>query len=117
MRKVVRLTESDLARIVKRVIKEQSSDDKYLNQVRTQPSVGSSLSVYKDKNVKENFTGNVCRTDGKYLYLKSLTTGKCAEYLWNPSGLRVRKSGNSYDIMDPSFNIIPQDCLRACKTR
>jgi hypothetical protein len=109
MKKVIRLTESDLMRIVKKVMNEEMMTS------TPKPTIGSTLFVYKAKNVGENFTGRVCRINGDYFYLKSSTTGECAEYLWNPSGLKVTKVGNTYDITDPSFNILKQDCLRACK--
>lgn len=107
MKKIVRLTESDLMRIVKRVINEEA-----LSSI---PTIGSTLFIYKTKNVGTNFTGKVCRIDGRYLYLKSSSSGKCAEYLWDPNGLKVTKVGNTYDIMDPSYNVTIQDCIRACK--
>ena len=109
MKRVIRLTESDLARIVRRVMNEE------MESTTAMPKVGDNLFVFKTKNVGENFTGKVCRIDGRYLYLKSTTSGKCAEYLWNPKGLKVTKVGNTYEIMDPSYNIMIQDCIRACK--
>jgi hypothetical protein len=109
MKKIIRLTESDLTRIVKRVMNEEMMTS------TSKPTIGSTLFVYKEKNVGENFTGKVCRIKDNYLYLKNLGTGKCAQYLWNPSGLKVTKNGNMYDIKDSSFNIIKQDCTRACK--
>jgi len=108
MKKIIRLTESDLTRIVKRVMNEEMMTS------TSKPTIGSTLFVYA-KNDAKNFTGKVCRIKDNYLYLKNLATGECAEYLWNPSGLTVTKVGNTYDITDPSFNIIKQDCTRACK--
>ena len=107
MKKIIKLTESDLVRIVKRVISEQSTP--------TMPKIGSKLLIFKTKNVDKNFNGTVCRIDGRYLYLKSTLSGKCAEYLWDPIGITITKSGNTYEIKDPSYNITLQDCVRACK--
>lgn len=81
----------------------------------SKPKVGDNLFVYKTKNDSEKFSGSVCRVEGNYLYLQSKTGSGCAEYLWDPSGLKVTKNGSTYDISDPSFNIIKQDCSRACK--
>lgn len=116
MKRVIRLTENDLARIVKRVISEQPTlGDLGKLPTPTMPTIGSSLIIFKTKKSDENFFGTVCRIDGKYLYLKSSSSGKCAEYLWDPRGLTVTKSGNAYEIKDPTYNIMLQDCVRACK--
>ena len=81
----------------------------------SKPTVGSTLMIYNSNDVSENFTGEVCRINGNYFYLKSNSSGECAEYLWDASGLKFNKWGNTFDIKDPSYNIIKQDCMRACK--
>ena len=76
MKKIIRLTESDLARIVRRVINEETE----MNLVE-KPKVGDIISIYKKKDVDVNFHGSVCRINGNYLYLKSTSGEKCIEYL------------------------------------
>ena len=110
MKKIIRLTESDLARIVRRVINEETE----MNLVE-KPKVGDIISIYKKKDVDVNFHGSVCRINGNYLYLKSTSGEKCIEYLWIPEGLKVTKYSNSYDVMDPTFYAVEKDCMTACK--
>jgi hypothetical protein len=81
----------------------------------TKPTVGNTLMIYNSNDVSESFTGDVCRINGNYFYLKSNSSGECAEYLWDASGLKITKVGNTFDIKDPSYNIIKQDCMTACK--
>lgn len=110
MKRIVRLTESDLARIVRRVISEETE----MNLVE-KPKVGDIIDIYKKKDVDVNFHGSVCKIIGNYLYLKSTSDEKCIEYLWIPEGLKVTKYSNSYDVIDPTFYAVEKDCMTYCK--
>jgi len=65
MKKVVRLTESDLRRVVKRIINEneakEMADDAMLNSAKA------------DRGIKNKIIN--CINDGSYTHLKVLTTG------------------------------------------
>ena len=99
---------------VKPLINEETELD---SKPKEKPPVGSNVMIFNKKNVKDRFIGKVCRIDGKYLYLNSPSddNDNCAEYLWNPSGIKVKKIGNTYEIDDPTFKVFKRDCTEACK--
>ena len=94
-----------------------NEDSEMALKPKEKPTVGSNVMIYKKGNTKERFIGKVCRIDGNYLYLNSPSddNDNCVEYLWDPSGLKVKKIGNTYDIEDPTFNVSKIDCTQACK--
>ena len=65
MKKVVRLTESDLRRVVKRIINENKSEDMARNAI--------SKSKQADRGIMKEITN--CITSGSYSHLMVLTTG------------------------------------------
>jgi hypothetical protein len=65
MKKVVRLTESDLRRVVKRIINENKSEDMARNAI--------SKSKQADRGIMKEITK--CITSGSYSHLMVLTTG------------------------------------------
>jgi len=65
MKKVVRLTESDLRRVVKRIINENKSEDMADNAI--------SKSKQADRGIKNEIIN--CITSGSYSHLMVLTTG------------------------------------------
>ena len=108
MRKIIRLTENDLTRLVRRVIEEQSSIP--------QPKVGDSINIYKKGNPSINFQGTICSMDGRYLYIKNYVTNECIEFLWG-EGISVKKIGSTIQVDDPSFNIsgVFSPSIKKCK--
>tara|TARA_R110000868_G_scaffold4895_2_gene30465 strand:- start:17060 stop:17401 length:342 start_codon:yes stop_codon:yes gene_type:complete len=113
MKKIIRLTESDLARIVRRIIKEDNKQT---------PKVGDSVSIYNENAPsKKNFFGTVCSVDGIELILKqNISPYKCISYYFHDSNVQSKtKNGNttSYEIVqdDPIFS--DRDCKTYCKSK
>jgi hypothetical protein len=95
MKKIVRLTENDLMRIVKRIIKEESTNIKL-------PKVGDRLRISNPKNFNQSYTGEVVKIINNYtIYLKN--GQKCAEYIWETEGINMESEGYGFHITDPNF--------------
>ena len=107
MKKVVRLTENDLMRIVKRIIKEESTNIKL-------PKVGDRLRISNPKDTPQSYTGDVVKIWNNYMiYLKDVSSfinpsspgQKCAQYVWKTEGINMEKEGYGFHITDPNFEL------------
>ena len=87
MKKIVRLTESDLARIVRRVISEEILNEVRMFQPENSQIIGNELSKLghkqgKWKKIKTGGTLNIYYTDKKTnqpVFYKTIDTGRGAE--------------------------------------
>jgi len=97
MKKVVRLTENDLMRIVKRVISEQSTNIKL-------PKVGDRLRISNANNFNQSYTGEVVKIINNYtIHLKN--GQECAQYIWETKGIKMKSEGYGFHITDPNFEL------------
>jgi hypothetical protein len=122
MGRIIRLTERDLTRIVKRVLNESGKD-------ANPPKVGDSISMFDDAEDfttgKLTFSGTVCNVINsglmspyKQLIIKQdMAPYKCIDYMYDSSSVKSKDKGwkSKYSITEDSEDFRYVDCNTYCK--
>jgi hypothetical protein len=126
MGRIVRLTERDLTRIVKRVLNESGKD-------ANPPKVGDSISMFDDAEDfttgQLTFSGTVCNVinNGQILFSavpykqliikQDIAPYKCIDYMYDSGSVKSKDKGwkSKYSITEDSENFRYVDCNTYCK--
>jgi len=126
MGRIIRLTERDLTRIVKRVLNESGKD-------ANPPKVGDSISMFDDvedfTTGQLTFSGTVCNVINsggfmfpspykQFIIKQDIAPYKCIDYMYDSNDVKSKdKVGwkSKYSITEKSENFRYVDCNTYCK--